>query len=113
MSAQKRPRDPASGNMVSSSPMQNALAMPASQFPTLAEPARALHTTPPLWVGVSSLQTDGPHSVWGYRVAALQHKSPKKGNEQPAGGGYTSPADCRQSRHRSDPAHLTNQACSL
>eukprot|EP00962_Isochrysis_galbana_P004187 scaffold1156_cov131-Isochrysis_galbana.AAC.3 len=32
MSAQKRPRDPASGNMVSSSPMQNAPAMPASQF---------------------------------------------------------------------------------
>eukprot|EP00962_Isochrysis_galbana_P018112 scaffold5220_cov147-Isochrysis_galbana.AAC.1 len=34
MSAQKRPRDPASGNMVSSIPMQNAPAMPASQFVT-------------------------------------------------------------------------------
>eukprot|EP00962_Isochrysis_galbana_P001918 scaffold496_cov119-Isochrysis_galbana.AAC.8 len=34
MSAQKCPRDPASGNMVSSSPMQYAPAMPASQFVT-------------------------------------------------------------------------------
>eukprot|EP00962_Isochrysis_galbana_P049458 scaffold20950_cov151-Isochrysis_galbana.AAC.6 len=78
----------------------------------LAEPAKALHTTPPLWVGVSSLQTDGPHSVWVYRVAALQHKQPK-GTEQPAGGGNTTPtpADCRQFRHRADRAHLTKQAC--
>eukprot|EP00962_Isochrysis_galbana_P007608 scaffold2058_cov115-Isochrysis_galbana.AAC.20 len=35
MSAQKRPRDPASDNMVSSSPMQYAPAMPASQFVTV------------------------------------------------------------------------------
>eukprot|EP00962_Isochrysis_galbana_P041533 scaffold15271_cov110-Isochrysis_galbana.AAC.8 len=53
MSAQKRPRDPAPGNMVSSSPMQkNAPAMPAT-----CEPVCVDNRWAPLCVGLQSRST--------------------------------------------------------
>eukprot|EP00962_Isochrysis_galbana_P045905 scaffold18244_cov105-Isochrysis_galbana.AAC.3 len=84
MSAQKRPRDPAPGNMVSPIPMQNAPAMPASQPVTTdflstdtgrACQSLAHHTTPmgeclksvdrwaPLCVGLLSRSTSTQTAV--------------------------------------------------
>jgi len=126
ISAQKRPRDPASGNMVSLSPAPNAPAMPASQF-VICDDRISVHrhlqsqpepcTTPLtphnpyLWVGASSLQTAGPHYERGYSVSALQHKQPK-GSGESIGGVKTTPGDCRRPRHLADPADQTKQACS-
>eukprot|EP00962_Isochrysis_galbana_P045879 scaffold18218_cov117-Isochrysis_galbana.AAC.1 len=84
MSALKRPRDPAPGNMVSPIPMQNAPAMPASQSVTTdflstdtgrASQSLAHHTTPmgeclksadrwaPLCVGLLSRSTSTQTAV--------------------------------------------------
>ena len=59
----KRPREASQGNMVSQRATSSASVLPESQIVTtdllptehLPEPARALHITPPLWVGVVRL----------------------------------------------------------
>eukprot|EP00962_Isochrysis_galbana_P004333 scaffold1199_cov159-Isochrysis_galbana.AAC.2 len=70
------PRSPVKGNMVSQRATHTCSLQPLHGLSTSTtpppvrpeahkrEPARALHITRPLRVGVSSLQTAGFHSVW-------------------------------------------------
>eukprot|EP00962_Isochrysis_galbana_P035794 scaffold12276_cov122-Isochrysis_galbana.AAC.1 len=76
------PHSPVKGNMVSQRAKEHGLSTSTTPPPVRPkahkpEPARALHITPPLRVGVSSLQTAGLHSVSSYRVAAQQYNKPQ------------------------------------